>query len=101
MGNSFANLFNRASPDLVADALRKYSRDKMMAQQMSDKAANDGMAQAQVQQADMAQQLQMAQQEQQAQQIGMMDLQHQQEMEKIALKEGSKTERDIIKNQGI
>jgi hypothetical protein len=97
----FANLFNRASPDLVADALRKYSRDKMMAQQMSDKAANDGMAQAQVQQADMAQQLQMAQQEQQAQQIGMMDLQHQQEMEKIALKEGSKTERDIIKNQGI
>lgn len=97
----FANLFNRASPDLVADALRKYSRDKMMAQQMSDKAANDGMAQAQLQQADMAEQLQMAQQEQQAQQVGMMDLQHQQEMEKIALKEGAKTERDIIKNQGI
>lgn len=97
----FANLFNRANPDLVADALRKYSRDKMMAQQMADKAANDGMAQAKLQQADMAQQLQMAQQEQQAQEVGMMDLQHQQEMEKIALKEGAKTERDIIKNQGI
>jgi hypothetical protein len=97
----FANLFNRASPDLVADALRKYSRDKMMAQQMADKAANEGMAQAKVQQADMAQQLQMAQEEQQAQQLGMMDLQHQQEIEKIALKEGAKTERDIIKNQGI
>lgn len=97
----FANLFNRASPDLVADALRKFSRDKMMAQQMADKAANEGMAQGRVQQADMIQQLQQAQQDQQAQEIGMMDLQHQQEMEKIALKEGAKTERDIIKNQGI
>ncbi len=97
----FANLFNRASPDLVADALRKFSRDKMMAQQMADKAANEGMAQGRVQQADMIQQLQQAQQDQQAQEVGMMDLQHQQEMEKIALKEGAKTERDIIKNQGI
>jgi len=97
----FANLFNRASPDLVADALRKHSRDKMMAQQMADKAANEGMAQGKIQQAEMVQQLQQAQQDQQAQQVGMMDLQHQQEMEKIALKEGAKTERDIIKNQGI
>jgi hypothetical protein len=97
----FANLFNRASPDLVADALRKFSRDKMMAQQMADKAANEGMAQGRIQQADMVQQLQQAQQQQQAEQVGMMDLQHQQEMEKIALKEGAKTERDIIKNQGI
>jgi hypothetical protein len=97
----FANLFNRASPDLVADALRKFSRDKMMAQQMADKAANEGMAQGRVQQADMIQQLQQVQQDQQAQEVGMMDLQHQQEMEKIALKEGAKTERDIIKNQGI
>jgi hypothetical protein len=97
----FANLFNRASPDLVADALRKFSRDKMMAQQMADKAANEGMAQGKIQQADMVQQLQQAQQQQQAEQVGMMDLQHQQEMDKIALKEGAKTERDIIKNQGI
>ncbi len=97
----FANLFNRASPDLVADALRKFSRDKMMAQQMADKAANEGMAQGRVQQADMIQQLQQVQQDQQAQEVGMMDLQHQQDMEKIALKEGAKTERDIIKNQGI
>lgn len=97
----FANLFNRASPDLVADALRKYSRDKMMAQQQADKAANEGMAQGRAQQADMMAQMQQAQEQQKAEQIGMLDLQHEQEMEKIALKEGAKTERDIIKNQGI
>lgn len=97
----FANLFNRASPDLVADALRKYSRDKMMAQQMADKAANEGMAQGRAQQADMMAQMQQAQEQQKAEQIGIMDLQHQQKMDEIALKEASKTERDIIKNQGI
>ena len=97
----FANLFNRASPDLVADALRKYSRDKMMAQQQADKAANEGMAQGNAMQSDMIAQMQQAQEQQKAEQIGMMDLQHEQEMEKIALKEGAKTERDIIKNQGI
>lgn len=97
----FANLFNRASPDLVADALRKYSRDKMMAQQQADKAANEGMAKGQAQQADMMAQMQQAQEQQKAEQIGMLDLQHQQKMDEISLKEAAKTERDIIKNQGI
>lgn len=97
----FANLFNRASPDLVADALRKYSRDKMMSQQMADKAANEGMAQGKARQAEMIGELQQAQEQQKAEQVGMMDLEHQQEMEKIALKENAKTERDIIKNEGI
>ena len=97
----FANLFNRASPDLVADALRKYSRDKMMAQQQADKAANEGMAQGRAQQADMMAQMQQAQEQQKAEQLGIMDLQHQQKMDEISLKEAAKTERDIIKNQGI
>ncbi len=97
----FANLFNRASPDLVADALRKYSRDKMMAQQQADKAANEGMAKGQAMQADMMAQMQQAQDQQKAEQIGMLDLQHQQKMDEISLKEAAKTERDIIKNQGI
>ena len=97
----FANLFNRASPDLVADALRKYSRDKMMAQQAADKAANEGMAQGRAQQADMMAQMQQAQEQQKAEQIGVMDLQHQQKMDEIAFKEAAKTERDIIKNEGI
>lgn len=98
---TFANLFNRASPDLVADALRKYNRDKLMAQQMADKAANEGMAKGQAQQADMMAQMQQAQEQQKAEQIGLMDLQHQQKMDEISLKEAAKTERDIIKNQGI
>ncbi len=97
----FSNLFNRASPDLVADALRKYSRDKMMAQQQADKAANEGMAKGQAQQADMMAQMQQAQEQQKLEQVGMMDLQHQQKMDEISLKEAAKTERDIIKNQGI
>jgi len=97
----FANLFNRASPDLVADALRKYSRDKMMAQQQADKAANEGMAKGQAMQADMMAQMQQEQDQQKAEQIGMLDLQHQQKMDEISLKEAAKTERDIIKNQGI
>ena len=98
---TFANLFNRASPDLVADSLRKYNRDKLMAQQMADKAANEGMAQGKAQQAEMMNQLQMQQQQQKEEQVGMMQLQHQQKLDEISLKEASKTERDIIKNQGI
>lgn len=98
---TFANLFNRASPELVADSLRKYNRDKLMAQQMSDKAANEGMAQGKAQQAEMMDQLQMQQQQQKEEQVGMMQLQHQQKLDEISLKEASKTERDIIKNQGI
>jgi hypothetical protein len=45
--------------------------------------------------------MQMMGQEQQAQQQQQQDLLHQQDLEKIALKEGAKTERDIIKKQGI
>ena len=98
---TFANLFNRATPELVASSLRQYHKDKLMAQQMSDKAANEGMANQQIQQANMQQQMQMVTQEQQAQQQQQQDLLHQQDLEKIALKEGAKTERDIIKKQGI
>jgi hypothetical protein len=98
---TFANLFNRATPELVASSLRQYHKDKLMAQQMSDKAANEGMANQRIQQADMQQQMQMIGQEQQAQQQQQQDLLHQQDLEKIALKEGAKTERDIIKKQGI
>lgn len=97
----FANLFNRATPELVADSLRKFQKDKMMAQQKADQAANEGAAQGRAAQADMMAQLQQAQQQQEQKQIEMQDLTHQQEMEKIAMKEGAKTERDIIKMQGL
>jgi hypothetical protein len=59
------------------------------------------MAKGRAQQAEMMNQMQQAQEQQKAEQLGMMNLQHQQEMDKIAFKEDAKTERDIIKNQGI
>jgi hypothetical protein len=98
---TFANLFNRATPELVADALRRFQRDKLMAQQQADKAANEGAAAGMAAQADMASQLQQAQQEQEQKQLGMEQIKHEQELEKVALKEGAKTERDIIKMQGL
>ncbi len=98
---TFANLFNRATPELVADALRRFQRDKLMAQQQADKASNEGMIQGRAAQADMISQLQQAEQDQEQKQLEMQDLAHQQEMEKVALKEGAKTERDIIKMQGL
>lgn len=97
----FANLFNRATPELVADSLRKFQKDKLMAQQQADKAANEGAAAGMAAQAGMVDQLQQAQAQQEQQQLEMQDMAHQQEMEKIAMKEGAKTERDIIKMQGL
>ena len=97
----FANLFNRATPELVADSLRKFQRDKMMAQQKADQAANEGAIQGRAAQAEMIGQLEQAQAQQEQKQLEMQDLAHQQEMEKVALKEGAKTERDIIKMQGL
>jgi hypothetical protein len=98
---TFANLFNRATPDLVAQALRQYHRDKLMAQQQADKAANEGMIQGRAAQAEMAQQLQGAQQQQKQEAMDDQEMLHQQEMEKIAFKENAKTERDLLKNQGL
>ncbi len=97
----FANLFNRATPELVADSLRRFQKDKLMAQQKADQAANEGMIQGRAAQADMMAQLQQAQQQQEQKQLDMEQMKHQQEMEKVALKEGAKTERDIIKMQGL
>jgi hypothetical protein len=98
---TFANLFNRATPELVADSLRRFQRDKLMAQQQADKAANEGAAAGMAAQADMVGQLQQAQQEQEQKQLGMDQMKHEQELEKVAMKESAKTERDIIKMQGL
>jgi hypothetical protein len=98
---TFANLFNRATPDLVSQALRQFHRDKLMAQQQADKAANEGMIQGRAAQADMAQQLQAAQEQQKQEAVNDQEMMHQQEMEKIAFKESAKTERDLLKNQGL
>jgi hypothetical protein len=93
---TFANLFNRATPSLVAEALRKYQIDKLAAQQKADQAANQGMVENQLQQQDMAQAGMQMMQEQQAAQQQQQDIAHQQEMQKIALKEISKNEREMM-----
>jgi hypothetical protein len=97
----FANLFNRATPELVAESLRKFQKDKLMAQQQADKATNEGAAAGMAAQAGMVDQLKQAQQEQDQKQIDMEQMKHEQELEKVAMKEGAKTERDIIKMQGL
>ena len=38
----FSNLYDRASPDLVAKALRTHQRDKALAQSQADRAQNTG-----------------------------------------------------------
>jgi hypothetical protein len=93
---TFANLFNRATPSLVAEALRKYQIDKLAAQQKADQAANQGMVENQLQQQDIAQAGMQMMQEQQAAQQQQQDIAHQQEMQKIALKEISKNEREMM-----
>jgi hypothetical protein len=97
----FSNLFNRANPDLIAQSIRQYNRDKMQAENMAAKQQGDMAAQMQMQQSDaQAQMMQMAQGQQQ-QQMDQQTIKHDQEMEKIAYKEGAKTERDMLKNQGM
>ena len=86
---TFASLFNRATPDSVAEGLRKYQSDKLMAQQKMDQAQNQGMIQQRNQEAQMMEGMMEAQQQQEASQIANQEMLHDQEMEKIALKEVS------------
>jgi hypothetical protein len=93
----FANLFNRASPDVIARELRNYNRLKMQAQSMATQAQHQGVEQGLQQQAQMQDQMAQQQQAAQQQQMGMEQMAHQQEMEKIAVKEGAKNEREAAK----
>lgn len=97
----FANLFNRANPDLIADALRQHAKDKAQAQNMAMKQQAEDGAQMRMEQANQQDQMAMMMQYQQQQQQNQEDMKHQQEMEKIAYKEGAKTERDLLKNGGM
>ena len=97
----FSNLFNRATPELIADSLREHSRAVKQAQVMSNRAQMEGEAagqQAMMQQAAAAQEQQGAQLESE---VAMKGMDHDMEMEKIALKEAAKTERDMLKKQGM
>ncbi len=94
---TFSNLFNRATPDLVASSLRKYQQDAQMAQQKSDQAANQGIQQGQGQEQAMMEMMGQAAQKQEVDASADKQIDHQNEMEKVALKEQSKLEREQIK----
>jgi len=74
---------------------------KRQAQVMTDKAANEGMVEGRVQQADAMQQMMEANAAQEQKAVDMQEIAHAQEMEKIAVKEGAKTERDMLKNNRV
>ena len=97
--NVFANLFDRATPDLVASSLRKFTSDKAMAQQKADEASNQGISQSQEQEGQMAEMMSLQSQAQDQKEMTDKTIAHEQEMEKIALKEQSKLEREEIKKQ--
>jgi hypothetical protein len=93
----FSNLFNRASPDVIARELRNFNRLKMQAQSMATQAQQQGVEQGLQQQVQAQDQMAQQQQAAQEQQMGMEQMAHQQEMEKIAVKEGAKNEREVAK----
>lgn len=95
----FSNLYNRATPDSVAKALRQYQRDKQMAQAKADRAANEGIAQQPANEQQMMEAMALEQQTAKQEMREEKDVQHLQEMEKIAMKEAAKTERDMLKKQ--
>jgi hypothetical protein len=89
----FSNLFNRATPDRIADALRSKARIQNQMQADSEKAQIQGQQQGMQDQADMATAMSAA-----AAQQGEMDTlqqqaEHERELEKIAFKENLKKER--------
>ena len=96
---TFSNLFGRATPELVAKSLREFQADKLMAEQKAAQAQNQGISAGQQQEAQAMQQIQQAQEEQQMDQAEIMDTQHEQKMQEIALKEQAKLEREEIKNK--
>jgi len=95
----FSNLYNRATPDTVAKALRQHQRDKQMAQSKADRAANEGIAQQPANQQQMMEAMALEQQTAKQEVREEKDVEHIQDMEKIAMKEAAKTERDMLKKQ--
>jgi hypothetical protein len=93
----FANLFDRSNSSMIARALREYQNEKLQAQYEMDKVN----AQRNTQEQQMMQQQQQAiQQEVQGQKQQALDeklLDHELDLEKTAMVEGAKTERDIFK----
>jgi hypothetical protein len=95
----FSNLFNRATPDNIARALREHAKMKMQAQAMADKASVEGETKAIKDRNQMIQEQAGAEQAQKAEQIAMMQMQGDQELQQTMIKEDAKLQREQLKNQ--
>lgn len=88
----FANLFNRATPERIADALRQKVRLESQAQGDADKAMIQGQQQGMQDQAQLMEQLgQEAVQQGETEKLD-EEASHQRELEKIAFKEAMKNQ---------
>ena len=93
----FANLFGRATPDLVASSLRKFQQDKAMAQQSADQASNQGIQQGGEQEQAMMQMMgQAAQQEQEGQVLGKQMDQENSPKGTVKTREGRDKKREVV-----
>ena len=82
----FSNLFDRSDSRTIARALREFAKEKKQAQNMSDKQNAQMQQQTSQQEANLANQIQASQQAQgETEQIN-NQIAHEQELEKIALK---------------
>lgn len=95
----FANLYNRANPDLIARSLREHHKMKMQAEIMTDKNQLE-METAAIKNRNSNIEAQAAMDaSQQQNQMAMFERQHEQNMEETMLKEGAKLQREEIKNK--
>jgi hypothetical protein len=89
----FANLFGRATPDRIADALRKRARLQSQVQADSEKAQIQGQQQGMQDQSDIANMMGEAEAQEGEMDELNREAEHRREMEKIAFKEQMKNER--------
>lgn len=95
----FANLFNRATPDLISRALREHHKVKLQAQIETEKAATNAETQMIKNKNQEVEAMATADAQANADQMAMFERQHEQQMEQTELKEGAKLEREVLKNE--
>lgn len=89
----FANLFGRANPENIANALRSFTKTKVLAQNKMDEVNAQRAQQVQQAQGQQVEAMQQAQAQQQEQEGVNKEMDHQRQLEAIALKES-------LRNQG-
>jgi hypothetical protein len=97
----FSNLFNRSNAEQIADAIREFAKEKKMAQNEMDKAQAQRNQQEAQQTQMMAEGLQQEEANRATAEGVNKEMEHEREMERIAMKENAKTERDILKSNGM